>query len=177
MANVVRNRLVIKANKERLKEITDFLMGEPDENGNPRYIDFRKVMPVPAALPPTIHTDGVLGWAVLERRGTMGYSVEELQKEFDALTPEEQNEWMKLGQLYRDNYQKYGYATALDWCENYWGTTENAFNQEKRADNEIWFDTRYTNIGGIIDALNMKYPDATFEYTFDGETHQPNKER
>jgi hypothetical protein len=166
MANVVRNRLVIKAIEPRLKEITDFLAGEPDENGLPRHIDFQRIVPMPDDLPPTIRTDGIMGWAVLEHRGCLGYSKKEVKKQFDALRPEERNEWLMLGQQYRDNTQKYGHATGLDWCMARWGTQENAFDQEKRADNEIWFNTRYSHAGRLITALSLEYPEAVFEYSY-----------
>ena len=166
MANVVRNRLVIRATEQRLKEITAFLMGEPDENGRPRYIDFQKILPVPKALDPTIKTDGLMGWAVLEGKDCLGYSCEEVKKQFDALNADEKNEWLMLGQRYRDNHKEYGYATAVDWCVAFWGTKDNAFNQEKRADNEIWFDTVWSSVCGIVGLLGVKYSDAVFEYTF-----------
>jgi hypothetical protein len=169
MANKVRNRLIIKAAEPRLKEIVDFLAGEPDDYDRPRYIDFEKILPIPEALDPVSRDIGELGLAFLEQTTWLGYTPAEVKAQFDALDPDTKNECLKLGQRYRDNKKKYGHPTANEWRRAFWGTKSNGFNQEKRADNEIWFDTAWSGVGVLIATLSLKYPDTTFQYTFADE--------
>jgi hypothetical protein len=169
MANVVRNRLVIKAIEPRLKEITDFLAGEPDDYDRPRYIDFEKILPIPDELDNENRDVGQMGLAVLEHSGWLGYSPEEVRSKFFALGKEDKDECLTLGQRYLDNKKKYGHPTAVEWCAAFWGTKSNGFNQKRRSDNEIWFDTAWGGVGGLIMVLAMKYPDVVFEYTFADE--------
>lgn len=41
-------------------------------------------------------------------------------------TQQARKESAEIGKMLIDNYNKYGYTTAYDWCFKYWGTPENA---------------------------------------------------
>jgi hypothetical protein len=169
MPNHVRNRLIIKADESLVKKITDFLMGEPEEDGSPCHIDFNKITPMPEDLMGESGSDGDWGLAILQRKEHVGRPYKEHKKQFDELKPERKNKILKLGQKYRDNKKKYGYKTWYDWCVANWGTKWNAYNQEKPAANEIWFDTAWSCVHRLILKLSQMFPDATFDYTFADE--------
>lgn len=69
MPNHVRNRLIIKAEEAKVKEITDFLMGEPFQDGTPCYMDFNKIIPMPAELDVENGSSGEIGEAILDKKG------------------------------------------------------------------------------------------------------------
>ena len=169
MANHVRNRLVIKATEQRLKEITDFLMGEPDEDGKPCHIDFENIIPIPEELKIEDCSCGDEALAIMRRKGCFGRSYEETKAEFDERESEEKKKYRKLARQYRDNIKKYGCKTWFDWCMDYWGTKWNAFNQNQPAPNEIWFDTAWSCVIRLVYKLSQMYPDAVFDYTYADE--------
>lgn len=169
MPNHVRNRLVIKAAESQIKEVTEFLKGEPNEDGSPCYIDFNKILPMPDALQIESSSKGEMGEAILSKKGCFGLTYPELQKRFDEMTPEEQDECLKIGRQYRSNRKKYGHTTWYDWANANWGTKWNAYNQKRTAENEIWFDTAWSCVAGLIGKLSEKFPDVTFLYTWADE--------
>lgn len=169
MPNHVRNRLIIKADTTKVKEITDFLTGEPDEDGSPYYIDFNQIVPMPAALHVESGSRGEIGETILNKKGCLGQTYSEIKERFDALKPEEQEEYLKIGRQYISNRKKYGHTTWYGWAIENWGTKWNAYNQQKRADNEIWFDTAWSCVVRLIAKVAEKFPEAVFDYTWADE--------
>lgn len=170
MPNHVRNRLIIMAEEARVKEITDFLIGEPDEDSSPYYIDFNKIIPMPSDLEVEAGSRGEIGEVILNKKGFYaGKSYTEVKEMFDKLKPEEQKEYLKLGRQYRSNRKKYGHTTWYGWAIENWGTKWNAYNQKRTADNEIWFDTAWSCVVQLIGKLSEKFPDAVFDYTWADE--------
>lgn len=170
MPNHIRNRLVIKADEKSVKEVTDFLMGKPFDDGSPRFIDFNKIIPMPESLMVEAGSRGEMGEVILNKKGK--YAREEypeVKKMFNKLSAEEQEETLKIARIYRSNRKKYGHATWYDWCCDKWGTKWNAYNQEKRADNEIWFDTAWSCVLNLVDILSKKFPKVIFNYTWADE--------
>ncbi len=169
MPNHVRNRLIIQAEESLVKKITDFIMGEPDEDGRPCHIDFNKITPMPQELMIDSSSDGDLGLAILQRKEYAGMPFSEVKRKFEELEPERKNQILNLGQQYRDNLRKHGYKTWYDWCVANWGTKWNAYNHEKPTPNEIWFDTAWSDVVILIYKLSQIFPEATFEYTYADE--------
>jgi len=169
MANIVRNRLVIKASEPLLQKITDFLAGEPDDEGKPCHIDFDKITPMPEALNIEECGDGDFGLAILQRKGHAGRTYAELRKTFDAMVPEDRKEILKLGRQYSDNVKLYGHKTWYDWSVANWGTKWNAYNGKMPKPDEIWFDTAWSCVHGLVCKLSLTFPEALFDYTFADE--------
>lgn len=170
MANHVRNRLIIKADEKKIKEITDFLMGEPDDDGQPCYIDFNKIITMPAELKIESGSRGEMGEVILNKKGFYaGQPYEKVKEMFAKLSPEQQEESLKIARKYRSNRKKYGYTTWYDWRVENWGTKWNAFNQRKPASNEIWFETAWSCVIKLIGELGEKFPGVTFDYTWADE--------
>lgn len=170
MPNHIRNRLIIKADESKVKEILDFIAGEPDEDGCPCYINFNKIIPMPADLNVESGSRGEMGEVILSKKGSFaGRSYEEVKEMFTELSPEEQEESLKIARIYRSNRKKYGHSTWYGWCNANWGTKWNAYHQEKRSDNEIWFETAWSCVIKLIGKLSEKYPHVTFNYTWADE--------
>lgn len=169
MPNHVRNRLIIKAEEAKVKEITHFLMGEPKEDGNPCYIDFNNIFPMPKTLLIESSSRGEMGEAILNKKACFGMTYTEIKERFDALEPEKQEEYLKIGRQYQLNREKYGHTTWYEWAIENWGTKWNAYNQQKLSDNEIWFDTAWSCVVQLIGKLAKKFPDAVFDYTWADE--------
>jgi hypothetical protein len=47
MPNHITNRLIIKADNQKVEKVIKFLKGKPYDNGSLRYIDFNKIVPIP----------------------------------------------------------------------------------------------------------------------------------
>lgn len=169
MPNHVRNRLIIRAEEAKVKKITDFLIGEPDEDGSPYYIDFNRIVPMPEALHIESGSWGEMGEAILNKKGCFGQTYFQIKERFEAYKPEEQEECLKIGRMYRSNRKKYGHTTWYGWALENWGTKWNAYNQKRTADNEIWFDTAWSCVVQLIGKLSEKFPDAVFDYTWADE--------
>ena len=170
MPNHVRNRLIIKADEAKTNEITDFLMGKSDEDGMPCPIDFNKIVPMPESLMIESGSRGEMGEVILNKKGFYaGKEYPEVKKMFEELSAEQQQESLKIARLYRSNRKKYGHANWYGWCCENWGTKWNAYNQEKTATNEIWFDTAWSCVVRLIGILSQKFPEAEFDYTWADE--------
>jgi hypothetical protein len=169
MPNHVSNRLIIQAEESRVKEITDMLMGEPEEDGSPCHMDFNKITPMPQELQIEESSYGGWGLAILQRKEHAGRPYSEIKKMFDELESKEKNKILKLGRQYRDNKKKYGHHSWYGWSIANWGTKWNAYNTKKTAAGEIWFDTAWACVYPLVRKLSKMFPDAVFDYTFADE--------
>jgi hypothetical protein len=61
MPNNIKNRLEIIGSDNQVKEIRDFLKGEPFDDGTPMVIDFNKIIPMPKGLEANPHS-GIETW-------------------------------------------------------------------------------------------------------------------
>lgn len=76
----------------------------------------------------------------------------------------EQDKMYKMGQVYFDNYMKYGYTTWYDWRCNYWGTKWGAYSNEQKDDDTITFQTAWSNPEPIMLKLSEMYPETVIEH-------------
>ncbi|ASN71586.1 hypothetical protein 10S8_30 [uncultured Caudovirales phage] len=68
------------------------------------------------------------------------------------------------GMICLSNYQQYNATTWYDWHCNNWGTKWNAYSYKQRNDNEISFQTAWSNPEPVMLRLSEMYPDATIEH-------------
>lgn len=78
-------------------------------------------------------------------------------------TEEERKELEEMGIKYLNNIIKYGCTTWYKWCCDNWGTKWNAYENEISED-EISFETAWSNPEPVIMKLAEKYPDARIEH-------------
>lgn len=78
-------------------------------------------------------------------------------------TSEERKELEETGMKYINNILKYGYISWYKWCCDNWGTKWNAYENEISED-EISFETAWSNPEPVIMKLAEKYPDARIEH-------------
>ena len=172
MPNNIKNRLVIKSSDEQVKEVLDFLRGEPYSNGAERYIDFNKIIPMPEELNIESGSKGNTGMEYLlacaERYDFSG-KYKGVKEKFETLSLERQKKYIELGAKYLKNIANYGFKTWYDWCVENWGTKWNAYSQSLENENEIWFETAWSCVIDLIEKLSIEFPGVEFDYTWAGE--------
>lgn len=92
----------------------------------------------------------------------------------DFFKEEKREEYEKLGMKYIENIIKYGHPTWYGWaCEN-WGTKWNACDTRINGEDEIQFDTAWSNPEPVIKKLAEKYPDAQIFHEWSDEEYGNN---
>lgn len=86
-----------------------------------------------------------------------------MEKTF-VMPESKKNEMYHNGQVYIDNYKKYGCTTWYDWCINYWGTKWNSYSNRQDGEDIIIFETAWSNPGPVILGLSKIYPEAEIEH-------------
>ena len=161
MPNWVLNKVCFAGNKNKIKEIKDYLKTEELE------FDFNKILPMPEELNVPASSDENIARACYKAKLAGEVTVKELT-EYD-LQRMSFDEWAALGKKYENNVKKYGASNWYDWCIENWGTKWNACNAEWYGDEYIDFDTAWSCPEGIYRKLAQMYPDVTIEASFADE--------
>lgn len=172
MPNHVTNRLEIKADRETVQKVMNFLRGENEEDGTPCYIDFNKIIPMPEELLIESSSTGKLGLEYLiAKQRKLIYSPDDLKviQQVEGLQEETRKEVLQLGASYLNNLVKYGYPTWYEWSVATWGTKWNAYNQDFEEPNILWFDTAWDSVPLLIQKLSEIFPDVEFHYAYADE--------
>ena len=74
-------------------------------------------------------------------------------------TATEKDKMFAMGQIYIDNYKKYGAATWYKWCVDNWGTKWNALGGNKVDNDTVSFKTAWSAPLPIMEKLSEMYPD------------------
>lgn len=165
MPNHVINRLTIIGTDEQIKEVREFLKGEPFEDGTEQIIDFNKLKPMPEDLMIEATSFGDLGEGFLYGTGRIMFlGKEEVDKRFLNLCYEERQRCIELGKIYHNNLQKYNARTWYDWSKEHWGTKWNAYSQRSENISTIWFNTAWTNVLDLMKTLSVRFPDVKLDY-------------
>lgn len=85
-------------------------------------------------------------------------------EETHDMPAEEKEQLYEKGQIYVSNIENYGCATWYDWCVNNWGTKWNAYSCTEESEDEITFETAWSNPEPIMLKLSEMYPEATIEH-------------
>jgi hypothetical protein len=188
MPNYVTNILTARGKPPDVGKFFDAIRGV-DPDGNPLYIDFNKIIPMPAQLGVTsgATTLPALRHYVLkqERDGVRALQLEIDLKGYALLVfqdlslvvahrqqikgSEEEAELLRLGEIYYNNIREYGHPTWYEWCIAHWGTKWPAFDQEVCDHNTILFVTANTGVSPLIQELSAQYPNITLEYEYADE--------
>lgn len=168
MPNNVKNKVVFEGTEEKVKEILYYIKGNKD------FIDFNTIIKMPEELnieSGSIGESGmeyicfsilpsyVFGKEAINRMNR----INECLKENDIL-----DKMKELGLKYITNFVKYGVTTWYDWCNKYWGTKWNAYNQEK-VENGVKFETAWCSVDELIRLLSEKFPEVLIKYSYSME--------
>ena len=140
MPNWVKNILTINADEKMVEKILSEVKSEESE------FDFNLIVPMPSELKGTTAPTRILS--------EEDYAKGNMQGITQAMSDE-----LK---------QKCGYDNWYDWCYTHWGTKWNS-DEVHIYDNEINFNTAWSNPLPIIIALSEKYPDAQFNIKYADE--------
>lgn len=88
--------------------------------------------------------------------------------DFRNITPPPK--WLFTGNLGREDELKYGTENCwYDWNLKNWGTKWNSYDNRKVGDNELWFDTAWSNVADLMFKLSFMFPEVQFEYSWADE--------
>jgi len=140
MPNWVTNILTINADEKMVEQILSEVKSKESK------FDFNLIVPMPSELKGTTAPTRILS--------EEDYAKGNMQGITQAMSDE-----LK---------QKCGYDNWYDWCYTHWGTKWNS-DEVFISDNEITFNTAWSNPLPIIIALSEKYPDVQFDIKFADE--------
>lgn len=180
MPNHVTNILTISGPEELVAKIKSEIAGEY-EDGEPRFIDFNKIVPRPDTLNITSGSSTSNGIAILKYRAgdtsdirkIMGYNwATEFATEEELITHMLDKGGANLveAQMALDNLRDYGHQDWYSWSTSNWGTKWNAYSQNSdEGSNEISFETAWSTPYPVIEALSRKYPEAVISMRYADE--------
>lgn len=176
MPNWTSNHVTIKGNKDDIKKIKELLTTQCDD-GTVNCFDFNKIIPMPESL--QIDSGSITQNAMRAAKAEPNSEerkeiVDKMSNNFPwtLLQPynlpnriENEDDFIKLGELYLDNIKKYGHPTWYEWrCEN-WGVKWNTHEPELKTDEqeclEYEFDTAWNEPVPIFVALSEQFPNIT----------------
>jgi hypothetical protein len=168
MPNHITNRLIIKAEGEKLQQILERIKGcEPNQ-----HIDFNKIVPMPDALEIENSGAGDTGMEYIllkAKRFRCSKESAEVAERFNGMSKGQQKEALALGKRYLLNIAYFGHTTWYGWCVENWGTKWNAYDQTLKNGNEVWFTTAWSGATNLICSLSKVFPDVEFEYSYADE--------
>ena len=180
MPNHVTNILTISGPEELVAKIKSEIAGEY-EDGEPRFIDFNKIVPRPDTLNITSGSSTSNGIAILKFRAgdpsdirkLMGFNwATEFATEEQLIAHMCDNELANLEEAQKalDNVRLYGHQDWYSWSNANWGTKWNAYSQNSdEGSNEISFETAWSTPYPVIEALSRNYPDAVISLRYADE--------
>ncbi len=142
---------------------------------NVMAFDFNKVIPMPKSLDmvsgsmENLAIEAALrNDAVLRKQFVQKYSApcinEKAYLEGIAYSDKTEHELCEIGLQYINNLQLYGFTTWYGWCNEFWGTKWNAYENEQIDRDTIMFKTAWAAPEKVIAQLARMYPDAEIEH-------------
>jgi len=170
MQDDVYNTLGIIGSDDQIKEVKDFIKGDPWGTGQDTLIDFNKIIKKPEELISYYDIDlrGKLMHCLLfgdtSRIAYNSNSDELMQSIFKCFTNDEKQNAFKLALDFQSMIEKYGSSDSNEWCLGNWGTEWNAGAQELISDNTISFFTEKYSCKKVLFRLSELFPEVTFDY-------------
>ena len=189
MASYVKTRFEVYGKKADVEKFISFISSETSD------FDFNNVIPMPNELDIESGKIECLSFTYFCKKNGIcnipgrfdlyaDKSLEQIEEQIRTLG-KELEEYYKQGELYYQNYMKYGYTSWYNWCCDMWGTKWNASNIDYngmylcyRAENpendkyvaNYKFDTARTPPIRIFSAIIKKFPELEFEMVSAGES-------
>lgn len=189
MANDITSRLTVDGDPAEVQKLFAAIHGGTDDYGNPIYMDFNKIIPMPESLDieSGSRTDTGLALYMLATQG-MGnarierWTFDRIKRDLEQaecsftdagirrfIGTEEGAELYSLGRTAAENLANYGAKTWYEWCNRTWGTKWNAYEQRQISDNAIEFQTAWAGVPHMIEKLSEQFPALTFSYMYADE--------
>ncbi|AHW61445.1 hypothetical protein SAMN05444285_106101 [Draconibacterium orientale] len=169
MPNHIYNRLEVIGTDEQVKQVLEFIKGEPFENGSEMYIDFNKIIEKPKEL--NIKSDSISTTIQFllfgTRSGIQEENIEEEQNFIKRFNSKELRKGFNLAIARQANFEKFGYSDWYDWSYANWGTKWNAYTQSLEKNNVVFFNTAWNGVPDLMIKLSLIFPDVTLKYTFE----------
>ncbi len=184
MPNWVSTHLRVEGPPEQLAAFRDKAKGKPDpDTGGQEPLSFNSFIPMPESLHVEKSSVGEMGYAVfhggsIDRYLSYGYIKQEgiqdregLMLYLDLKEPDAR----RLGDTYAENLKLYGHTDWYDWSIANWGSKWDACHvdvlDESEGSLQLRFDTAWSPVEPVLEAMSQQFPELTFTATFDEESH------
>jgi hypothetical protein len=182
MPNHVTNILSFQGDEKNIQALRTAI-SSIEEDGTPRIIDFKKIIPMPESLNITSGSQVDNGIAVLLfQKGETSKELEKMlswpwvKSEGITTTSElvdylikENRVDLAQAAIALDNVEKYGYKDWYEWSYANWGTKWNAYEMEENEDDKILFNTAWSSPISLIRNLSEMFPDVEISLRFADE--------
>ena len=184
MPNQVANYIFLKGDPKKIQSMLEAIQADEIGIGS---VDFNKIIPMPESLKIEVDNKIVRGLKlykefigeclfIKQETDLLKISSETLAEYEKAYLRRrkdiEPTEW-ELGKTAWNNNQNYGAPTWNEWSINNWGTQWNAHGYDEKpdysGDENLWFQTIFSEPYLIIEKLAEMYPDITFEHEWADE--------
>lgn len=164
MPNWVFNKVYFSGNKEKIKELKDFVTTSES------CFDFNKLIPMPEELKMESGSMETVAIDCAKARNNgkktcatyENYKTSWKEKEtFDELAD--------LGDKYLSNLEKYGSTTWYDWCWKNWGTKWNSCEPSWQGDDYVDFNTAWSAPLSIYEQMTKLFPEVLFDVSYADE--------
>ena len=159
MPNYVKNIVRINADAETISKMKETLF----EDGNPSSFSFDKIIPRPKSLD-------------IESSTRVQNALDYLNGDKNALDRykgKEREEVLKLGEIARDNLEKYGFTDWYEWSIHNWGTKWDACEPDADLSSTeyigIDFNTAWSTPEPVFTKLAEMFPKAEIEIDYADE--------
>lgn len=159
MPNWIRNNVTFSGNEEVIARMREEIKGE----GEDRFIDFNKILPIPTELVDTQSPSKIISQEEYDKQE------ERIAK--GEITENEKNWGISRGitqEMHDEFKQNFGFADWYGWQVNNWGTKWNASDSMDFGDG-IEFNTAWSNPYSLLVALSKKYPEVRFNIRYSDE--------
>ena len=153
MPNWVKNRMFINGNDEQVEKVLNTILNDVGD------VDFNKIIPMPSSLNVENSSKATLGYRIVTHTGDKFDTLN-----FAKMTKEEQDKCIELGNIYKENLEKYGHTDWYGWRLDNWDTKWNA-SETFYDGTYVEFSTAWSAPLEIYNALAKMFPN--IEISFD----------
>ena len=157
MPNWVKNRMFINGNDKQVKNVLNAILNKNKD------VDFNKIVPMPSSLDVESSSNAILGYKIITHSSDTYDAVN-----FAKKTKEEQDKCIELGNIYKENIEKYGHTDWYGWRLDNWGTKWNACDTINDG-TYVEFNTAWSAPLGIYEALAKMFPDVDISFDWADE--------
>lgn len=170
MPNYVKNKLEIIGPKTLVKDVKNFLKGEPYEDGKERLVDFNNIVKCPQVVTDVGEISSNIVYTVKNKynipphKNLLLRKLEMLNRERQRLESLDHEDLIALEKACKA-YEATGYIYWYDWNLDNWGTKWNAFSFDyDTPENIIIWKTANAGVIDLIRKISEKFPKVKFIY-------------